>query len=80
MQISTRERDYIIDTIELRHKLHILNEVFTDPKIVKVTDANISSQPKQSVKSARVLGGLEKLLKFRCKDGVFKAFCTMFYY
>lgn len=36
MQISTRRSDYIIDTIALRDELHILNEVFTNPKIVKV--------------------------------------------
>ncbi|CAI4051183.1 hypothetical protein SKDZ_15G1540 [Saccharomyces kudriavzevii ZP591] len=36
MQVSTRERDYLVDTIELRDALHILNEVFTDPLIVKV--------------------------------------------
>lgn len=36
MQISTRQKDYIIDTLALREELHILNEVFTDPKIVKV--------------------------------------------
>lgn len=36
MQISTRERDYLVDTLELRETLHILNEVFTDPSIVKV--------------------------------------------
>lgn len=36
MQISTRTQDYVIDAIELRDKLHILNESFTNPKIVKV--------------------------------------------
>ncbi|XP_074501251.1 exosome complex component 10 [Sebastes fasciatus] len=36
MQISTREEDFIIDTIELRSELYILNEAFTDPAIVKV--------------------------------------------
>jgi len=36
MQISTRREDYIIDTLALRSDLHILNEVFTDPNIVKV--------------------------------------------
>ncbi|KAF4345306.1 Exosome complex exonuclease rrp6 [Fusarium beomiforme] len=37
MQISTRERDWIVDTLQpWRHKLEVLNEVFTDPKIVKV--------------------------------------------
>lgn len=36
MQISTRTKDYIVDTIALREELHILNEVFTKPDIVKV--------------------------------------------
>ncbi|KAK0649402.1 ribonuclease H-like domain-containing protein [Cercophora newfieldiana] len=37
MQISTREKDWIVDTIvPWRHKLEILNEVFADPKILKV--------------------------------------------
>lgn len=36
MQISTRSKDFIIDTIVLRDELHVLNEVFTNPKIVKV--------------------------------------------
>lgn len=37
MQISTRKKDWIVDTIKpWRRKLEILNEVFTDPKIVKV--------------------------------------------
>ncbi|XP_072282057.1 exosome complex component 10 isoform X2 [Pyxicephalus adspersus] len=36
MQISTRTEDFIIDTLELRSDLYILNESFTDPAIVKV--------------------------------------------
>lgn len=36
MQISTREEDFIVDTLALREELEDLNEVFTDPKIVKV--------------------------------------------
>uniref|UniRef100_A0A8C8HLS9 Exosome complex component 10 n=1 Tax=Oncorhynchus tshawytscha TaxID=74940 RepID=A0A8C8HLS9_ONCTS len=36
MQISTRDEDFIIDTLELRSELYILNEAFTDPTIVKV--------------------------------------------
>lgn len=36
MQISTRRTDYLVDTLELRNDLQVLNEVFTDPKIVKV--------------------------------------------
>ena len=37
MQISTRNHDYIIDTLELRHHMHNLLDVFTNPSIVKVT-------------------------------------------
>ena len=37
MQISTREKDWIVDTLlPWREDLQILNEVFTDPRIVKV--------------------------------------------
>lgn len=36
MQISTTECDYLIDTLALRDKLHILNEVFTKPTILKI--------------------------------------------
>ena len=37
MQISTRNHDYIIDTLELRHLMYRLLDPFTDPRIVKVT-------------------------------------------
>lgn len=36
LQISTWEKDYVIDTLILRDKLHVLNEVFTKPTILKV--------------------------------------------
>ncbi|KAF6219313.1 hypothetical protein HO133_005138 [Letharia lupina] len=37
MQISTRDKDWVIDTLKpWREKLQVLNEVFTDPKILKV--------------------------------------------
>lgn len=36
MQISTRTVDYIVDTLALRDELHVLNAVFTDPRVVKV--------------------------------------------
>ncbi|KAL7805807.1 ribonuclease H-like domain-containing protein [Trichoderma aethiopicum] len=37
LQISTREKDWIVDTLKpWRHKLQVLNEVFADPSIVKV--------------------------------------------
>lgn len=37
LQISTREKDWIVDTLKpWRHKLQVLNQVFADPTIVKV--------------------------------------------
>ncbi|XP_015779420.1 PREDICTED: exosome component 10-like [Acropora digitifera] len=36
MQISTRDHDYLIDVLELRTELHILNDSFTNPRILKV--------------------------------------------
>ena len=36
IQISTRKEDFIIDSLTLRHRLHVLNESFADPNIVKV--------------------------------------------
>jgi hypothetical protein len=36
MQISTREEDFIIDTLALREDLEDLDEIFVDPKVVKV--------------------------------------------
>ena len=36
MQISTRDQDYIVDTLLLREELNQLNEVFCNPNITKV--------------------------------------------
>jgi exosome complex exonuclease RRP6 len=36
IQISTRTEDFVIDALKLRGDLHLLNEPFADPKIVKV--------------------------------------------
>lgn len=36
LQISTREKDYLVDTIKLRRHMNMLNDPFTDPNIVKV--------------------------------------------
>lgn len=36
MQISTRFTDYIVDTIKLREFIYEINEVFTNPSILKV--------------------------------------------
>ena len=38
MQISTREKDWIVDTLKpWREDLQVLNEVFTDPSIIKAS-------------------------------------------
>lgn len=36
MQISTFTKDYLVDTLALRSELYRMNEVFTDPNIIKV--------------------------------------------
>ncbi len=36
MQISTRTEDFLVDTLEMRHQIHVLNGAFSNPKIVKV--------------------------------------------
>ena len=37
MQISTRDNDWIVDTLKpWREDLQVLNEVFADPNIIKV--------------------------------------------
>jgi len=36
IQISTRQRDYIVDALKLRGQLQCLNQVFANPRIVKV--------------------------------------------
>lgn len=38
MQISTRDQDWIVDTLKLRDDLSLLNEVFANPSIVKVRE------------------------------------------
>jgi exosome complex exonuclease RRP6 len=35
IQISTRKQDFLLDSIALREHLHLLNSVFSNPKIVK---------------------------------------------
>ena len=36
MQVSTRDQDWVVDTLVLREELEELNEVFTNPDVVKV--------------------------------------------
>lgn len=41
MQISTRDKDWIVDTLQpWRQKLEVLNQVFADPSIIKVSYSN----------------------------------------
>eukprot|EP00928_Gymnodinium_smaydae_P022741 TRINITY_DN189_c0_g1_i1.p1 TRINITY_DN189_c0_g1~~TRINITY_DN189_c0_g1_i1.p1 ORF type:complete len:1015 (-),score=199.89 TRINITY_DN189_c0_g1_i1:105-3149(-) len=36
VQISTRQKDFIVDPFDIFEEMHLLNEVFTDPRIIKV--------------------------------------------
>ncbi|KAI9595471.1 ribonuclease H-like domain-containing protein [Syncephalis fuscata] len=36
MQLSTREQDFIVDTLVLREELHAINVIFSNPNIIKV--------------------------------------------
>ncbi|KAL8640405.1 MAG: hypothetical protein Q9228_002674 [Teloschistes exilis] len=57
MQISTREKDWIVDTlVPWREDLQVLNEVFTDPRIIKVS-YNSRSQPRLSDAVEQVFHG-----------------------
>jgi exosome complex exonuclease RRP6 len=42
IQISTREKDYVIDTLALWRELEALNEIFTNPKVLKVLHGSSS--------------------------------------
>ena len=44
MQLSTRDEDWVVDTLAVRDELEELNEVFTDPKIVKVRVSSVRSR------------------------------------
>jgi len=55
MQISTREKDWIVDTLELRGELQILNEVFVDPEIIKVSTSD--TQPHRIADGWQVFHG-----------------------
>lgn len=46
MQISTRDKDWIVDTLKLRTELQVLNEVFADPKIIKVSGSSALPLPR----------------------------------
>ena len=45
MQISTRDEDWIVDPLELRDDLEDLNEVFTNPSIVKARSILLTTEP-----------------------------------
>ena len=36
MQISTRRDDFVVDTLTLREEMEELNEIFTNPDVLKV--------------------------------------------
>lgn len=46
MQISTRDQDWVVDTLKpWRTDLQVLNEVFADPNIVKVRSGSPNLRP-----------------------------------
>ena len=56
MQISTREKDWVVDTLKpWREDLQILNEVFADPNIVKVSVPVLRNCPAYGDRSFMVL-------------------------
>jgi ribonuclease D len=46
IQISTRDEDWIVDPLELRDDLEDLNEVFTNPSIVKARSILLTPDPR----------------------------------
>lgn len=49
MQISTRNQDWVVDTLKpWREDLQVLNEVFADPRILKVSSSKCASDRSQS--------------------------------
>ena len=59
MQISTREEDFVVDTLALRQELEELNEVFTNPNIVKVCSQSAGSVECNNTDYMQVLHGAE---------------------
>lgn len=40
MQISTRHEDFVVDALVLREELEELNEIFTNPDVLKVAQSH----------------------------------------
>jgi len=57
MQISTRKQDWIVDTLELREELIALNQVFTNPQIVKVRRSFENINLRYSMVQVQMLSG-----------------------
>lgn len=73
MQISSRTEDFLIDTIALRDELIVLNNIFTNPNITKV------SKEKLQIKSERKLFGLIRffMVQIRILNGYRKILVYM---
>lgn len=70
MQLSTRERDYIVDPLKLRTEMDRLLPIFTDPGIVKVCRMGLwsmtTSEKKESVFVAHGMEVGHSWSFFRC--------------
>jgi len=69
MQISTRHDDYIVDTLTLREELEELNEVFTNPDVLKVAplpdiEAVIDTVPRFSTEQRVTSYGSKRTLGY----------------
>jgi hypothetical protein len=64
MQISTRKQDWIVDTLELREELIALNEVFTDPSVVKVFSHRGLAHERYCMEQHQTLNGCSEILGY----------------
>lgn len=74
MQISTRDQDWIVDTLKpWREELQVLNEVFADPKVVKVSHACMARE-----RSKRQIGSTRGFHGYRMVTTGSRALCRWF--
>ena len=68
MQISSRTEDFLIDTLALRDDLTVLNNVFTNPNIVKVILTTWETERRTGYPFAKVFHGADWDVEWLQKD------------